>query len=37
MWAPEDYDIGFVFKACGRWFADKDLKHWHTKWTEPIQ
>src|SRR5215471_5264289 len=31
----EDYDTGFVCKACGQWFADKDVKHWDTKWTEP--
>ena len=32
----EEYDdTGFVCKACGKWFADKDVKHWDTKWTEP--
>jgi hypothetical protein len=32
---PEDYDLGFVCKACGGWFADKDVKTWDTKWSEP--
>ena len=35
MRTPEDYDTGFVCKACGQWYADKDVKHWDTKWTEP--
>jgi hypothetical protein len=35
MRTPEDYDTGFVCKACGNWFADKDVEHWDTKWTEP--
>ena len=35
MWAPEDHDTGFICKACGRWFADKDVRQWNTKWTEP--
>jgi hypothetical protein len=35
MQTPEDYDTGFICKACGKWFADKDTKHWDTKWTEP--
>ena len=28
-------DTGFICKACGQWFGDKDVKHWDTKWTEP--
>ncbi len=35
MWAPEDYDTGFVCEACGKWYADNDVKHWDTKWSEP--
>lgn len=35
MRETEDYDTGFVCKACGDWFADKDVKEWDTKWTEP--
>ena len=32
---PEDCDAGFICKACGQWFADKDVMHWNTKWSEP--
>jgi hypothetical protein len=35
MRASEDYDMGFVCKACNKWFADKDVKKWDTKWSEP--
>jgi len=28
-------DTGFVCKACRKWFADKDVKQWDTKWSEP--
>ena len=28
MRTPEDYDTGFVCKACGQWYADKDVKRW---------
>ena len=34
MRAPEDYDTGFVCKACGKWFAAMDVKKWDTRWTE---
>ena len=27
-------DIGFVCKACGRFYADQDVKWWDTKWSE---
>jgi len=33
--AAEDYDTGFVCNAYGQWFADKDVRRWDTKWTEP--
>ncbi|HEY1183873.1 MAG TPA: hypothetical protein VGE89_06795 [Bryobacteraceae bacterium] len=33
--APEDYDLGFVCKACGSWFNHEDTKEWDTKWSEP--
>jgi len=35
MRIAEDYDSGFVRKACGRVYADKDVKQWDTKWTKP--
>jgi hypothetical protein len=30
----DDYDTGFVCKACGKWFADGDVNRWDTRWTE---
>jgi hypothetical protein len=30
----DDYDTGFVCKACRKWFADGDVKRWDTRWTE---
>jgi hypothetical protein len=35
MAQPRDDDAGFVCEACGRWFADKDVKAWNTAWSEP--
>jgi len=34
---PADYDTGFVCKTCGRFYADKDVKQWSTKWTAPAE
>jgi hypothetical protein len=37
MREPADYDSGFVCKTCGRFYADKDVKQWNTKWTAPAE
>jgi hypothetical protein len=35
MRLPEDDDTGFVCKACGRFYADKEVEQWDTRWTDP--
>ncbi len=32
--ATDDHDWGFVCKVCGRFFADKEIEHWATRWEE---
>lgn len=37
MCGPEDYQMGFVCKACGSWFAFKSVKDWDTNWCEQYE
>ena len=37
MGEPDRHDVGFVCKACGRLYADKDVKHWDGTWTGPAE
>jgi hypothetical protein len=37
MGESDRHDTGFVCKACRRFYADRDVKQWNTKWTEPAE
>jgi hypothetical protein len=35
MGPPPDFETGFVCKACGKFYTDREVKEWDTKWGEP--